>query len=293
MMTNSDYTLIDPITKYQALKIYSLENENPFLELQRLDHYTLIWIKQGKGTIQADFAKFQFGENSLVSFSPYQPFKLMIESIDAQVIHFHPDFFCIHKHHKEVACDGVLFNNIYDSPEVRLDEPAQGKLNMMIDQMMTEMKHPELAQHELLVSYLKIFLITASRLKKEQGQDPDKNTATEDEPFVLKKLKDYINENYRTNHSASDYADMLAISPKALGKLTKTHFKKTLTDLISERIMIEAKRELYLTNKSIKEIAFQLGYDDEYYFSRFFKKKAEVSPQIYRRNIGSDRASQA
>ncbi|WP_207891750.1 helix-turn-helix domain-containing protein [Maribacter algicola] len=102
-----------------------------------------------------------------------------------------------------------------------------------------------------------------------------------------------IESHYRTKHSASDYADMLAITPKALSKLTKSHFNKTLTDLISKRIIIEAKRELYLTNKTVKEIAYELGYNDEYYFSRFFKKNAEVSPQIYRETVGFDRAAES
>ncbi|MCI9846599.1 helix-turn-helix domain-containing protein [Flavobacterium pectinovorum] len=70
------------------------------------------------------------------------------------------------------------------------------------------------------------------------------------------------------------------------GKLSKNYFKKTLTDLISERIIIEAKRELYMTNKTVKEIAYELGYDDEHYFSRFFKTNADVSPQIYRETLG-------
>ncbi|MEX0662390.1 MAG: helix-turn-helix domain-containing protein [Balneolaceae bacterium] len=84
---------------------------------------------------------------------------------------------------------------------------------------------------------------------------------------------------------------MLTISAKALATITKKHFNKTLTELISERIIIEAKRELYLTNKPIKEIAFELGYEDEYYFSRFFKKNADVSPQFYRETVGFGKAS--
>jgi YesN/AraC family two-component response regulator len=59
--------------------------------------------------------------------------------------------------------------------------------------------------------------------------------------------------------------------------------------MISERIIIEAKRELYLTNKAVKEIAYELGYDDEYYFSRFFKTKAAISPQMYRDTVGFGR----
>jgi AraC family transcriptional regulator, transcriptional activator of pobA len=109
------------------------------------------------------------------------------------------------------------------------------------------------------------------------------------EPFILQNLKEAIEKDFRTKHSASDYAEMLSISANALAKMTKTYFNKTLTDLISERIIVEAKRELFLTNKTIKEIAYDLGYNDEYYFSRFFKNNADVSPQMYRDTVGYGR----
>ncbi|MFX4827914.1 hypothetical protein ABTB65_19500, partial [Acinetobacter baumannii] len=76
-----------------------------------------------------------------------------------------------------------------------------------------------------------------------------KDTSHLQEPFVLQSLKEAIEQNYREKHTASDYASILNITPKALAKITKTHLNKTLTSLISERIIIEAKRELYLTNK--------------------------------------------
>jgi YesN/AraC family two-component response regulator len=75
-----------------------------------------------------------------------------------------------------------------------------------------------------------------------------------------------------------------------LARIAKNYFNKTLTNLITERIIIEAKRELFLTNKSIKEVAYELGYDDEYYFSRFFKKNANISPQLYRQTVGFGKA---
>jgi AraC-like DNA-binding protein len=67
---------------------------------------------------------------------------------------------------------------------------------------------------------------------------------------------------------------MLNISTKALNRLSKVHFSKTLSELIADRIVIEAKRELYLTDKPVKAIAFELGFEDEYYFSRFFKNNS-------------------
>lgn len=160
-----------------------------------------------------------------------------------------------------------------------------------MEQITTEMQNPALAHYELLISYLKIFLITASRLKAAQQTDIQINPEKSEEPFILQNLKNYIETNFKTKHSASDYADLLNISANALAKITKKHFNKTLTDLISERIIIEAKRELYLTNKAVKEIAYELGYADEYYFSRFFKNNADISPQAYRDTVGIARAT--
>jgi AraC family transcriptional activator of pobA len=211
-------------------------------------------------------------------------------SIEGKVIHFHPDFFCIMKHHDEVACNGVLFNNIYEPPYVLIDGAAKATFNIVLEQMKIEMQNPALAQYELLISYLKIFLITASRLKKEQQPKESAPIEENTAPFILQNLKNFIEQNFKTKHSASDYADLLNISPKALAKITKNHFNKTLTNLIAERIIIEAKRELYLTNKPVKEIAYELGYDDEHYFSRFFKTNAEVSPQMYRDTVGFAKA---
>ena len=82
----------------------------------------------------------------------------------------------------------------------------------------------------------------------------------------------------------------LDISPNALAKIVKTHLNKTLTELITERIIVEAKRELYFTNKTIKEIAYHLGYTDEFYFSRLFKSHTDISPQLYRETVGFGKA---
>ena len=232
MLQNNHFTFINPQTGNLAFKLYNFEKENPFDHIQRLNYYSLIWVKNGVGNVKADFSNHEFQEHMLFSFSPYQPFTLK-----------------------------------------------------------TEMQKPDLAQYELLISYLKIFLISASRLKTEQQVTAQKVIEENKEPFILQNLKSYIESHYKTKHTASDYAEMLSISPKALSKLTKAHFNKTLTDLIAERIIIEAKRELYLTDKTVKEIAYELGYNDEYYFSRFFKKNANVSPQLYRETVGFDRAS--
>jgi AraC family transcriptional activator of pobA len=206
------------------------------------------------------------------------------------MLNFHPDFFCIHQHHKEVACHGVLFNNIYQPPFIHLADKDVNTFCNLIEQMQTEMQNTALAQYELLVSYLKIFLINASRLRVDQNQYAASVVSGLKEPFVLQNLKDAIEDNFKTKHSPADYADMLNISAKALAKITRNHFNKTLTNMIAERIVIEAKRELYLTSKPVKSIAYELGFNDEFYFSRFFKNNAEVSPQLYRETVGFAKA---
>lgn len=290
--TQNTFTLVDPLNGNLAFKLIWFEDNSYFDHLQRNNYFSVIWIKQGSGKLKSDYSEYAFEEDTLLAFTPYQPFMLSSEGMLSGVaIQFHPDFFCIHKHHKEVSCSGILFDNIYHPPYVKVDSTSAGTFNMMIGQIKAEMQNKALAQYEILVSYLKIFLITASRLKSEQQAIERKPDNENKEPYILHDLQEAIENNFKTKHSASDYADMLNISAKALARITKTHFNKTISNLIAERIVIEAKRELYLTNKPVKEIAYELGYGDEYYFSRFFKTNADVSPQLYRDTVGFGRAS--
>jgi AraC family transcriptional regulator, transcriptional activator of pobA len=286
-MNSNALTLINPQNGNLAFKIFSFENNVVFDHIQRLNYYSLIWITKGSGKVKADFSEYEFKENTLFAFSPYQPFMFSSDAkLEGTVIQFHSDFYCVHMHQKEVACNGVLFNNIYEPPFTYIDESSVLNFKMILEQMKAEMQNQDLAQYELLVSFLKIFLINASRLKTEQQPELLNKLEGLSEPFILQNLKNAIEKDFKTKHSASDYADSLNISVRALAKITKSYFNKTLTDLISERIIIEAKRELYLTHKSIKEIAFDLGYNDEHYFSRFFKNNADVSPQMFRETVG-------
>jgi len=286
------YTLINEQTGNLAFKLFPFEGNCQFDNINRYNYYSLIWIKKGSGTAKVDFAEYNFTQDTMFAITPYQPFMFIEkEKLEGVVLNFHPDFFCIHKHHKQVACHGVLFNNIYNPPMLCVNDNSRNDFEMLISKMKEEVQKSDLAQYELLISYLKIFLINASREKVQQQPEVLATVSDSNEPFKLQKLKNLIETHYKTKHSASEYAELLNISPKALAKITKHHFNKTLTNLISERIIIEAKRELYLTNKSVKEIAYMLGYDDEHYFSRFFKNKADISPTLYRETVGFARAN--
>src|ERR1700739_4776438 len=190
MSTQTVLTLINPQNGNLAFKVFSFDNGSYFDHIQRLNYHSLIVITEGSAKLKADFSEFNITKNSLLCFSPYQPFMLTdAENLKGISINFHSDFFCIYKHHQEIACNGVLFNNIYQPPYILLTEAKLKEFNLLIEQMKAEMKNVALAQHELLISYLKIFLITASRIKVEQNSDIQKKVEIGSEPFILQNLK--------------------------------------------------------------------------------------------------------
>lgn len=284
------YTLIDPQNGNLAFKVHSFRDNSAFDHLQRNNYFTVILITEGAGQLKSNFSTVPFSGKGMCCFSPYQPYMINSENrTEGVAIHFHPDFFCIYRHQNEVASNGVLFNNVYHAPFFSISDEECIEFLDRIREMKNEMQKKEIAQHELLILHLKIYLINAIRIKTKQQDHVNEELSKAKNSFVLQNLQDAIETNYKTKHRAGDYAGMLMVSGKTLARLTKAHFNKTLTDLISERIIIEAKRELYLTSKPVKEIAYTLGFADEYYFSRFFKKNAEISPQIYRENVGVGR----
>ena len=284
------YTLINQQNGNLAFKLFWFDNNSHFDHLQRNNFYSLIWIKKGSGLLKVDFSEYLFKGNTVFTFSPYQPFLFSTDkNLSGFAIQFHSDFYCIHRNPQETNCDTFLFNNIYQPPFFSIDQPTEDTLTLLCGQLKTEMKNADSGNYELLIPYLKIFLVTASRIKSTKKVEAPKVTNNQT-PYILTNLKKTIEENFRLKHSASDYAAVLNISPNALAKLVKEHFNKTLTNLISERMLVEAKRELYMTNKTVKEIAWYLGYTDEFYFSRVFKINAGISPQTYRETVGFGKA---
>jgi len=292
MLAQSVYTLINQQNGNLSFKVFEFDNNSYFDHIQRNNYFTLIIITSGEGLATVDFSEYPFRENTLFAFYPYQPFMLQPKGpLMGVAIQFHHDFFCIYRHHKEIAANGILFNNVYEQPFIWLQESTKIKLLNIVQEIAGELKMEKLRRDEVIVSYLKIFLVLATRIKLEQQSVQEADAISDKQRLLIQDLRNAIEENFRLKHAASDYADILHLTPTALARITKNHFNKTLSDLITDRIVIEAKRELYLTDKTVKEIAYELGYEDEYYFSRFFKGKTDVSPQLYRDTVGFNRGA--
>ncbi|WPU92248.1 helix-turn-helix domain-containing protein [Mucilaginibacter sabulilitoris] len=289
-MNDNALELFNPQSKSLVFKVFTFENDEYFNSLKQYNYFSVILILSGKGSLMADISEYSFKENSLMCFSLYQPFKIQCEKgFKGIMVNFHPEFFCLHKHRNEVSCNGVLFNNIYASPIINLPIDETQYLLTIITGLKIEMERTGTHQLEVLISYLKILLINASRIKIKQTHL--EYASIEKRPVILSNLKNAIEEHFKLLHSPGDYAELLNISTAALNRISKTHFNKTLSNLIADRIIIEAKRQLYLTSKPVKLIAYELGFNDEFYFSRFFKSNVAISPQYFRDTVGFDRES--
>lgn len=260
--------------------VNSLEfSEHPF-QLHS-NYFAIVWIHEGTGILETDLMKTSFSANQILCFNTYQAFVLHSKTpVKASLLLFHANFFCIETYHHEVGCNGVLFNNVYATSKIEIPNNNLEELTEIFNHIASEIKEDELASNELVFSYLKIFLIKLTRLKSESN--PGKSAKNKRLPDVLEQLTILINENFHKEHQPSYYAEQLNVTVKTLSHATKKFFSKTVTALLQEKIILKAKWELLHTNTPIKQIAAELGFQDEYYFSRFFKKHIGIAPKQFR-----------
>ncbi|RBL90659.1 helix-turn-helix domain-containing protein [Chitinophaga flava] len=249
----------------------------------QFSEYTVIFIPSGSGTYQADFSTFSFNGPVLLFATPFQALRLQADKdMEVLLLQFHGDFYCIEQHHSEVACNGLLFNNIYLWPYISLSAAQAADFTQLLTQLGNEL-HQEPPSGIVLKAYLQLLLAKSSTIRLQtQTARPDEQPQDKQ----MEAFRQLLDQHYRSLHKPADYASMLAISPNHLSKRCKGYFGKSPSQLIQDRLVLEAKKQLHLTRKSIKEIAYELQFEDEFYFSRFFKKMTKVSPRTFRRRTG-------
>lgn len=281
MLTNPIHLELKKASKESApILTFDIAIQNEVWQLHS-NYFAILWVDEGNGIVETDLMKTTFSPNQIFCFNTYQAFAFHPkENLNATLLLFHANFFCIETYHHQVGCNGVLFNNIYATSKIFLPETETDELSTILSNIKNEIKEEELASNELVFSYLKIFLIKLTRLKSDSDHSPKTNfTAT---PEYLEPLKSLINAHFKEQHQPAFYADQLNMTVKALSKASKQYYNKTISGLITEKLILKAKWELLHTNTQIKQIAKELGFNDEYYFSRFFKKHIGLSPKQFR-----------
>ncbi len=198
---------------------------------------------------------------------------------EMKMIKFNRKFYCIHSFNEKIGCRGILFFWASQIPIISLDEVHLTKFELLWTVFEAELKLKDDLQGEMLQMLLKRFLIMATRIYKEFHQ---MENIEESKIDVIRNYFYLVETNYKTKHSVSDYAQLLNKPSKSITNLFATHYNKSPLKVIQERIIIEAKRYLNYSDRSIKETAFELGFEDMQSFSRFFKNQEGVSPKEFR-----------
>jgi AraC-like DNA-binding protein len=232
-----------------------------------------------------DFKQFHVQEPTLFFVNVNQYFQL--SAIGDQVgtmIYYNRDFYCVQIHDQEVACDGLLFNNIFEVPAITLTPDMYQRISQLINAMASEFEQQLSSREEMIRTYLKQLIIHATRMLKQQ------HTAKQEQPVLpdmefYRQFSTLVEIHYREKHGLADYADLLHMTAKNVSKrLSKLHIRNP-NELIKERILLEAKRLLSYTSMSVKEIAYELGYDDPAYFNRLFTLKNQCTPAAFRKQF--------
>lgn len=282
MMQLHTGSLYDPRRGDPAIRTDRLQLEREPTEPARTNYFSIYAIESGSGVFWADAAQWEFGAHALLFFVPYQHIRFVPETpVCGKVVQFHANFLCVETFHAEVGCSGILFNDPYGMPCVTMNDSARSEISDLIERIALEERGNALACREAMLAYLKVLLILATR-QKTQSPAHCGPAATDLRHPVLAALRDLIEQNYTALHSPADYAQRLHITAKTLGRIVREHLGTTPTELIRNRILIHAKWQLLHTLKPVKEIAQELGFSDELYFSRLFKKATGYSPTFFR-----------
>jgi len=259
------------------------KNENGFDRLyfsrdRTNKYFTIAWNPGVSQKVTIDGTDYEFLSNSLLTLLFDQTFTFE-RPADIVAWQFNREFYCIIDHDSEVSCVGFLFGSV-DHLFIRLDEQAEQKLKLLLDVFIEEFKTADNIQDEMLLVLLKRLIIYITGLAKSEYVPVKK--LRDDKFHVIRKFNLLVEANFKAEHSVSFYAGQLCKSPKTLSNLFAIYNHKTPSQVIQERILIEAKRLLSYTEKSIKQITFDLGFEDVSHFSNFFKKLALVSPLDFR-----------
>lgn len=246
---------------------------------QRVENgLSIYWNRNQTAVLEIDAQEYQIEPNQLVFITEYH--RVEAKQIDEiRFIQFNRPFYCIIDHDSEVGCKGILFFGSSRVPIVTIPEDELEKFEILWRMFCIEMESKDDLQLEMLQTMLKRLLILCTRVYKEQQQMLDTDPSQVD---IVREYNFLVEHHFRQKHNVADYADLLNKSAKTLSNLFLQLRQKTPLQIIQDRILLEARRLLYYTDKPIKEIAYEIGFEDIQTFSRFFKNKENISPKDYR-----------
>lgn len=246
-------------------------------QAHRHNSYLLLFFTNGSGTHEIDFNEYQIQSGSMFFLQPGQMHHWNLSNDAAgYVVIYSQELYNLYFGQKSIA-DYPFYSGIDTKPELLLQEEERLSLVPLFEKLIQEGQSEAQWKQDYCLNLLDSIHIEVGR-KYIQTNDVIMSSYN----LKLKQFEADLERYFKTEKSPTFYADKLNISFKHLNRICNDMLFKTTTEVITDRIMLEAKRMLLDQNFSFNQLAFELGYENYPYFSRLFKKYSGVSPRIFR-----------
>ena len=236
----------------------------------RHNYYSVIWPFSGSGRHIIDFREYPILPHHLFFISPRQVHQIISDpETTGLVILFTPEFLMKNSIKKDFITNLKLFRDSSETPALPLSGPMLQNILTLAARMKEAYESEKELKYETIGAYLKLILIECNG---HCSLTPDVNTQSlEVGKTMVQRFKNLVETRYQQWHQVRDYAGALNVSPNYLNEVIKSNIGVSAKDFIQNRLLLEAKRMAVFTGKSIKETAYDLGFEDPSYFSKFFR----------------------
>lgn len=236
------------------------------------DFYSIFWIESGEAIHATEFVEYSLKADTILFVPPGLKHRMYIDkSVGGTYILFNEDFIQYNRKNYVPLKEYRLFNNPDFKSLITVIPEKRDKLRNITELIFDEVRNTDDYSQDIVLNLLHLFLLESRRIFDQQNQAPKEEPDSTPDTTIIK-FKQLIEENFTREKNVSPYAEMLNINPSCLNELTKRTTGITAGELIRNRVIDETKKLLYSSGMSGKEIAFELGFDDPAYFSRFFRK---------------------
>jgi AraC-like DNA-binding protein len=242
--------------------------------------YLAILFTHGKGIHEIDFTTYEVTPGSLFFLNPGQTHHWELSADVKGFVFFHTqDFYDLYYTQNRIS-QFPFFYSMHSKPCLYLTDKEAAEITYLFEQVYYMNEENGILKKEKVMSFINLVYACSTGIYANGNIPAEKNiNSTYYNKF--RKLEELVEQKYKTEKRPAAYAQMLNISPKHLNRITQAVAQKTTGDIITERLLLEAKKELVLQQKNFNEIAYSLGFDDYAYFSRLFKKKTGATPSAF------------